>query len=76
MASSEREQVSGSVRADEVLSQRELQRRFGWQEHSLRQARLAGLRTVQFGRERYVIGADVLDFFRKLAEKGDRPCEE
>jgi hypothetical protein len=68
MAGSEHE-TSGSVRADEVLSLRELQRRFGWREHALRQARMAGLRMIPFGREKYVLGADLLAFFATLAEQ-------
>ena len=60
---------NGAVRSDEVLSLRELQRRFGWREHALRQARLAGLRMIPFGREKYVLGANLLAFFATLAEQ-------
>jgi hypothetical protein len=59
----------GSVRADEVLSLKELRRRFGWEEHAIRQARAAGLRFIRFGRECFVLGADVLEFFRQLADQ-------
>ena len=57
------------IRADAVYSWQELQRRFRWQEHSARQARLQGLRLVTFGREKYAIGSDVLKFFERLAER-------
>jgi len=60
------EVLTGSIRSDELLSLTELRRRLGWQEHAVRQARRAGLRLVSFGREKYVLGRDVLDFFARL----------
>jgi hypothetical protein len=59
----------GVIRADEVYSLREFARRFRWGEHALRQARAAGLRTATFGREKFVLGTDVLSFFHQLAER-------
>jgi len=59
----------GSVDGNELLRLAELKRRLGWGEHAVRQARAAGLRLVAFGREKYALGADVLDFFRRLAEE-------
>ena len=52
-----------------VYSLAELRRRLGWAEHSVRHARLAGLRLVVFGRQKYCLGEDVLAFFRRLAER-------
>ncbi len=57
------------IRADAVYSWAELRRRLGWAEHSGRQARIAGLRLVTFGRQKYCLGEDVLAFFRKLADR-------
>ena len=50
-----------SIRADELLPLKELRRRLNWGEHAVRQARVAGLKLVEFGREKYVLGADVLE---------------
>ena len=61
----------GSISADEVLPLREAARRLGFGQKTIRQAQRAGLRTVEFGRMKYVIGQDVLDFFRRLAEGAD-----
>lgn len=58
----------GVIRAGELYRLRELQRRLGWGEHALRQAKVAGLRIVRFGREGFVLGSDALDWFRKLAD--------
>jgi len=60
----------GSIRADEAVSLVELRRRFGWGEHSIRQARRQGLEFLTFGSQKYVLGADVLAFFRGL--KGEK----
>ena len=38
-------------------------------EHAIRMARVAGLRLVTFGRQKFVLGSDVLDFFKRLAEQ-------
>jgi hypothetical protein len=58
----------GVVRADELYRLRELCHRLNWKEHAIRQARAAGLRMIVFGREKFVLGRDVLDFFCRLAE--------
>ena len=61
--------LSGSIRADELLTLRELKARLGWGEHAVRQARRAGLRLIPFGREKFALGSDVLAFFTRLAEQ-------
>jgi len=61
--------LSGTVRADELLTLQELKKRLGWGEHAVRQARKAGLRLVRFGSSKYAIGADVLAFFRRLGDQ-------
>jgi hypothetical protein len=58
------------------MSLSELKRRLGWGEHAVRQARRAGLRFTVFGREKYVLGEDVLEFFRTLRGNGDVPLSE
>lgn len=57
------------VNGNEVYSLGELRRRLQWQEHAVRQARLSGLRLITFGRQKFVLGSDVLDFFARLAER-------
>lgn len=61
--------LRGFVRADEVGLYSEVARRLGLCAKSRRAAKRAGLRTIRFGRWEYVLGADVLDFFRRLAER-------
>ena len=63
------EAAPGVVRAGEVYRLKELCRRLHWREHSLRQARLAGLRIIRFGREAYILGDDALDFFRRIGDE-------
>ena len=59
----------GVIRDGEVYRLQELQRRLGWGEHALRQAKVAGLRLVSFGRERYCLGSDALAFFDRLGKQ-------
>ena len=56
------------VNAHEVYRQREVMRRLGWKDHAWRQARRAGLRSIRFGREQYVLGSDVLEWFARHRE--------
>jgi len=60
---------AGSIRRDELLTLRALRERLGWGEHTIRQARQAGLRLIRFGNKKYALGKDVLRFFRRLAEE-------
>jgi len=62
---------SGSVRSDEVLTLTEFKKRFGLEYKSVATAQRAGLRLVQLGRQKYVLGSDVLECFRKLATMED-----
>ena len=59
----------GSIQANEILPLREAARRLGWEQKTIRRAQREGLRTIMFGRFKYVRGSDVLDFFGKLAEE-------
>ena len=69
--------VPAVIRTGELYSLAELRRRLGWAEHAVRQARIAGLRLVVFGRAKYALGSDVLKFFERLAERqaGDGPSD-
>ncbi len=57
----------GSVRADEILTLREFGRRLGLASRALCDCQRSGLRTVLCGRVKFVMGADALDYFRRLA---------
>jgi hypothetical protein len=59
----------GSIHRDELLPFAVAAARLGWCAKSRRFAQRDGLRVVRYGRHQYVLGADVLDFFRKLAER-------
>ena len=59
----------GSICADEVLPLREAARRLGWEQKTIRRAQREGLRTIVFGRFKYVRGSDVHAFFDKLASE-------
>ena len=72
--------ASGSIHADELLSMAEFGRRLGFAHKALADAQRGGLRTILFGRCKFVLGSDALDFFRKLAEQqagqeGNPSCE-
>ena len=60
-----------SIRTDELLLVREACRRLGWQRKTLAHAKAEGLRTIKFGRFCYVRGADLLEFFGRLAARQD-----
>ena len=58
-----------SVSTGEILPLRELGRRFGLGQKSLRAIQRDGLRTIQVGRLKFVLGGDILTFFERLAEE-------
>jgi len=62
----------GSIHADEAMPLRELSRRFGWGRQQQADAIKAGLRAVVIGRQKFVVGRDVLMFFENLAQQGDK----
>jgi hypothetical protein len=59
----------GSVHAGEILTLREFGRRLGLANKALCDAQRAGLKTALVGRVKFVIGADALDWFGKMAEQ-------
>jgi len=60
----------GSIQADEVLPLREVARRLGWAQKTIRKAQALGLKTKPFGRMKYCLGEDVIAFFRGLDGDG------
>lgn len=58
--------LRGSVRADEVLALSTLRERFGIGDKGVAQMRRAGLPIRRFGRQGYVLGSDLLEFFADL----------
>lgn len=61
--------AAGVIRGDVVYRKAALQRELGWKEHALRQAKAAGLPFICFGREKYILGSDVLAFFERLKKR-------
>jgi hypothetical protein len=59
----------GSVSAGEILTLREFGRRLGLANKCLCDAQRQGLRTILFGRCKFVLGSDARKFFAKLAEQ-------
>ena len=59
----------GSISAGEVMPMREFGRRLDLHDKALSDAQKAGLRTICFGRCKFVLGSDALDFFKRLAER-------
>ena len=58
----------GSISAGEVMPMSEFGRRLNLKNQALADAQRAGLRTILFGRCKYVLGSDALDWFRRLAD--------
>ncbi len=65
----------GSVAAGEVMPLREFGRRMGLASRALADAQRHGLRTVLFGRCKFVLGSDVLGWFNRLAAQQGRPVD-
>lgn len=63
------ERTPGIITADSALTVAEFRRRAGLQQHAFAQARKAGLRVIEIGRKRYVLGADWLRFLEAQAAK-------
>lgn len=67
------------IRRGVVYPLSEFARRMGWCEHALRQARLAGLPVIYFGRQGFVRGTSADAWFARLeaeqqAGNGGRPA--
>ena len=59
----------GEIAADRVYTLKAFCRRLGWKEHAVRQARVAGLRMICWGREKLILGSDFLVFVQGLADR-------
>lgn len=59
----------GSVSFTEVMTMREFGRRLGLAQQACSDAQHKGLRTILFGRTKFVLGQDVIAWFRRLAEE-------
>jgi hypothetical protein len=57
----------GTIRADELVPLPVLRKRLGWGNKTAAQAQRDGLRATRYGHLKYVLGADVLAFFGRLA---------
>jgi hypothetical protein len=58
------------------LTLREFGRRLGLGNRALCDAQRQGLRAVLFGRVKFIVGSDALDFFRRLAGDGNGGATE
>ena len=74
--SSLRHRPPAVIRSGEVYSLAELRHRLCWKEHAVRQARMAGLRLIRFGREKFCLGEDVLAFFRRLGDQQEQQAND
>ena len=59
----------GSISVGEVIPLREFGRRLGLASRALADAQRKGLRTILFGRCKFILGADALAWFQRLAEQ-------
>jgi len=59
------------IRADEVLPLAVFCQRLNLGAKGWRTLRDAGLRSARIGKQRFICGADAVQFFRTLAERGD-----
>ena len=59
----------GSISANELLPMREFGRRLDLHNKALADAQRQGLRTILFGRCKFVLGSDAIAFFQGLAEQ-------
>ena len=59
----------GSIGPDEVMPLREAARRLGFGHKTTAKAQRDGLRTLEYGRMKYVRGRDVIAWFDRLADE-------
>jgi hypothetical protein len=57
--------AEGTISVTEVYTLKEVRRRLGWTDSSLRSAKRHGLQLLSCGKRKYVAGQDVLDFLRR-----------
>ena len=66
----------GTVHADEVLPLAVLKQRLGWGNKTAAYAQRDGLRTIRYGQQKFVLGRDLIQFFRTVAARKDQPSEQ
>jgi len=71
VASNSRAIAPRAISSLEVYPLAEAARRLGWGRKTLWRAQKGGLRTVVFGRAKYVRGKAILDFFERLEADAD-----
>jgi hypothetical protein len=57
------------ILADAIYSKRLLCASLQWEHRTFRHAVQEGLQIIAFGKQRFILGRDVLDFFTRLAER-------
>lgn len=62
-----RHESPGVIRADEAYTIAEFRRRAGLGDYAFRQARGGGLRIIEVGKKRYVLGRDWLAYLERIA---------
>jgi hypothetical protein len=58
----------GVIEPTGIYTLAEVMKRLNWGQKTARQAQRDGLRTVLYGRVKYVTGEAVVDFFKRLEE--------
>jgi len=61
----------GAIAADQLYTLEEAAHRLRWGRRTVVKAQRDGLPTVMYGRHKYVLGSDVLDFFRSQRSNGE-----
>ena len=62
-------QTIGSICADEVVDLVTFQRRFSLAYKSTALMQRLGLRMVEVGKKKFILGSDAISFFQRLAER-------
>ena len=60
----------GVIKADELYTFPEFKKRTGLGQAAIREAKKRGLVVRQIGRNKYVLGADIIEFVRDVAKVG------
>ena len=64
-----------SVHGDEVLPLALLRQRLGWGSRTMAQAQRDGLRTIPYGKRKYVLGRDLIHFLRTITAREEQRSE-
>lgn len=61
----------GAIDSGVLYTLEEAARRLRWARRACARAQREGLQTIGFGRRKYVLGGEILRFFKQLQEAGD-----